>query len=330
MTARAAVPARRRALIVLIVCALSAVYLWLALHQMDLAALRRAVSELSVPLAPVLLALALATLGARASRIALSLVRVKPVTAREAARSMMAGYFTSLILPQPAGELARIAVATRDLGVTAAAATAAIAVERVLDLTLALLLISLSTPFAAHTDTRLVRATQWLTPLALLGCLTLALATSAPTTCRALLHPLFAALPPRIERWARRHLEELLQALGALTTAHRIVRYLALTVAQTALWACCIAVSLWAAGIDPRPVPVILTTAIFTLALMLPSAPGYIGSLQLAYIVALVPLGVALPKAFAASLYLHVLFNGLLIVLGFSVFGKSIINRDVI
>ena len=54
----------------------------------------------------------------------------------------------------------------------------------------------------------------------------------------------------------------------------------------------------------------------FSLAMLLPAAPGYIGSMQLAYIVALAALGVSLPQAFAASLYAHVLFNLFVLVTG--------------
>ena len=320
-------PAGRRAWVVVVVCLLSALYLWLALRSADLVALRRAIAQLSVPLIPVLLAAALATLWVRARRIALSLVRKPPVSTAQAARSMMAGYVTSLLLPQPAGELARLTVATRDLGVSPAAATASIAIERVLDLLLALLLVAAVTPFAPHTDPRLLGATRVLSALAALGCIALALAMGAPAACRALFEPIFALLPQHAAAWCRHHFDDLLRSLGQLSSAHRMLRYCLLSLAQTALWGCCIGVSLYAAGIAPGAVAVILTTALFTLALLLPSAPGYIGSLQLAYVAALVPLGVATPQAIAASLYLHVLFNALLIALGLAVFGRHWLSR---
>ncbi len=308
-------------------CLLSALYLWLTLRQINTGALVATLRQVSLPLIPLFLGLALLTLAARAARIALSLVREQPVSAWQASRSMMAGYFTNLILPQPAGEIARITVATRDLGVTPAAATAAIAIERVLDLMLALLLVAVAAPFAAHMDARLQRATQILTAAAVVAGALLALAMWAPNLCRWLCAPIFALLPAKISNWCRHHFEDLLQALTALTNAHRILRYLTLSVAQTALWGCCIAVSLWAVDIAPLPVPVVLTTALFTLALLLPAAPGYIGSVQLAYTVALVPLGISSEKAFAASLYLHLLFNGMLVVLGIALLGRSVAAR---
>lgn len=302
-----------------VVCALSAFYLWLTLRNMDGSALRLAASRLSWPLVPLFIVFALLTLWVRAARIALSLVRSRPVSTAEAARPMMAGYLTSLIVPQPAGEIARITTATRDLRVTPAAATASVAIERVLDLLIALLMVALASPFAAHTDARLAGAMRVLTILAVIGTLLLALAVIAPQRCRALLEPLFALAPQRVGDWCRHHFDDLLNALVTLTTAHRALRYGALALLQTALWAGCIAVSIWAAGIPPTPVAVTLTTALFLLALLLPAAPGYIGSMQLAYMGALVPLGVAAPQAFAASLYAHVLFNVLVLVVGVGV-----------
>lgn len=300
---------RRRTWMLLGVSALSLFYLWLALRNMDAAALRSAAANLNLALIPVFLLLALLTLVVRAQRIAVTLLRATPVTLREAARCMMAGYLTSLLLPQPAGEIARITVATRDLGVTPAAATASIAIERVLDLLIALLLVAVATPLATHTDPRLAGAMRVLSGVAAVGCALLILAALAPQRCRALVEPVFARLPSRPAHWCRHHFDDLLNALRTLTQAHRTLRYGLLALVQTALWGSCIAVSIAAAGITLTTVAVVLTTALFTLAMLLPAAPGYIGSLQLAYVVALVPLGVALPQAFAASLYAHVLFN---------------------
>lgn len=105
--------ASRRFGVLIVVCALSALYLWLALRNMDGAALRAAAAQLSLPLIPVFLAFAAVTLAVRAKRIAIGLVRERPVGLHEAARCMMGGYLTSLILPQPAGEIARITIADR-------------------------------------------------------------------------------------------------------------------------------------------------------------------------------------------------------------------------
>ena len=319
----------RRVFILLGVCALSGFYLWIALRNVDRDALAEAAGQLRLPLIPIFVSLVLLTLWVRATRIAISLVRDTPVTASEAARPMMAGYVTSLILPQPAGEIARLTTSTRDLGVSPAAATAAIAVERVLDLMLALLLIAVARPFASNTDPRLAGALGVLTIIAAVAAALLTLAMRAPQICRAICEPLFKALPQRIGDWCRHHFEDLLSALNTLTSAHRILRYALLTVLQTALWGSCVAVSLWAAGIPLTVVAVTLTTAMFTLALLLPAAPGYIGSMQLAYVGALVPLGIAQPQAFAASLYAHVLFNVLVLLVGTMILrrGRGIASR---
>lgn len=315
--------ASRRAVVLLVVSALSALYLWLVLRDMDGAALRTAASQLSLPLVPVFIALVAVTLLVRAQRIATGMVREQPVSLREAARCMMGGYLTSLVLPQPAGEITRITIATRDLGVSLAAATACIAIERVLDLLLALLLVAAAMPFATHTDPRLAGAMQVLAGVALLGTALLAFAALAPQRCRAVFEPVFRLLPDRFASWCLHQLDDLLNALQALAHGHRALRYAVLALAQTALWACCIATSIVAAGIELQPVAVLLTTAMFTLAMLLPAAPGYIGSMQLAYVVALVPLGVALPQAFAASLYAHLLFNLFVLVTAVAVLRKS-------
>lgn len=316
--------AGRRLLVLLLVCALSVFYLWLSLRSTDGAALREQTSRLRWPLIPVFVLCAALTLWARAARIALSLVRATPVSIGEAWRPMMAGYLTALLLPQPAGEIARISTATRDLRVTPAAAAASIAIERVLDLLIALIMVAAATPFAAHTDPRLAIAMRALSGFALLGTLLLTLAVVAPQRCRRLCEPLFTALPTRIGAWCSHHFDDLLNALQTLNTAHRALRYAALALLQTALWGSCIAVSLWAAGIDASPVAISLTTALFTLAMLLPAAPGYIGSMQLAYVTALVPLGVAQPQAFAASLFAHVLFNLFVLLTGIAVLRRPV------
>jgi hypothetical protein len=48
----------------------------------------------------------------------------------------------------------------------------------------------------------------------------------------------------------------------------------------------------------------------------LPSGPGYVGSIQLAFTLGLAPFGVAAGPAIAASVFYHVLVCGSLIVAG--------------
>ena len=64
--------------------------------------------------------------------------------------------------------------------------------------------------------------------------------------------------------------------------------------------------SLVAIGLDLRLSPAFVVLAATTFGITLPAAPGFLGTVQAAYVLALIPYGVSRADAFAASAVFHV------------------------
>ena len=61
--------------------------------------------------------------------------------------------------------------------------------------------------------------------------------------------------------------------------------------------------AVWAFGFAIRPGVALIVLAVLSLAITVPSTPGYIGPVQAAFVFALVPFGVSNELAFAASVF---------------------------
>jgi uncharacterized membrane protein YbhN (UPF0104 family) len=121
---------------------------------------------------------------------------------------------------------------------------------------------------------------------------------------------------PRLAEWLREHL--LRGSIGAQALRSRAVfaSATALSFVQLAFTCGCVALSFVACGISVSPTAVITVMVLATVGMSLPSAPGYVGSIQAAYVVGLAAYGVPAAEAVAASLFYHVLTCGTLLLAG--------------
>jgi glycosyltransferase 2 family protein len=107
-------------------------------------------------------------------------------------------------------------------------------------------------------------------------------------------------------------------AVGAVTLK-RPAAWAPLLVSSIAQWALmcgCIAVSCFALGLQTPPPAYAAVLGLTIVGMSLPSGPGYVGSIQLAFSLALAPFGVPTADAIAASLFYHLLVCGSLTVAG--------------
>src|SRR5262249_40423437 len=76
---------------------------------------------------------------------------------------------------------------------------------------------------------------------------------------------------------------------------------------QWALMWLCAWVAIWSVGIHTSWSASLLTVALINVAVSLPTSPGYVGSVQAAFVLALLSYAVEREVAIAASIYFHVL-----------------------
>ncbi|MGH7397128.1 MAG: lysylphosphatidylglycerol synthase transmembrane domain-containing protein [Candidatus Rokuibacteriota bacterium] len=217
-------------------------------------------------------------------------------------RALLIGYMGNNLLPLRAGELVRIYVASRH-GPRFWTTLATVVVERVLDglalgLIIAGLLLIVPVPGEIRWSIAIFLAVD-LIALAVLVAIAL-----APGVCRVLIETLFHRIG-----WLERRLLDL---LGTMTEGLRGVRTgrhaIPITLGSVAIWlllALSVLAAMRAAHLDLPLVASWTVLAFLGLGVSLPSSPGFVGVVQAATVLALALFAVPRTEALAFSLLMH-------------------------
>jgi len=291
--------------------ALTAFFLWLALRNVDLAAVGAALR--SARYGFLLPAALCSTAGycLRTARWGRLLAPVRRIPFRRLFPILMIGFATNNLLPARVGEFARAYLLGRREGVSRSMALATVVVERVCDgLTLIALMTATLLLFPLPVDDPRLRAVE-VSATAIFGAATVVLLGllffPAPllALARLVLRPLPRALAGRVEGL----LDSFLQGLKALRSARAVAGIAAISLAIWLLESAGVALVLRAFpfGLSQSEW---LAAAVFllvfvNLGIMIPSAPGYIGTYQFFATLALGAFGVAQSAAFGLAIVAH-------------------------
>ena len=122
------------------------------------------------------------------------------------------------------------------------------------------------------------------------------------------------------DQFVRKVLEQMRQiSMGFQVLRHPkiLIAVAANSLVQWLLMGGCILFSLWAFDIDVPPTAAAMVLAATIIGVSLPTSPGYVGNIQLAFALALLPYGVSREDAIAASIYYHILAYVSVVVTGF-------------
>jgi hypothetical protein len=281
--------------------------LWFALRQVELEDLRASLAGADWRIVPVFLIVLFAYYWLKAARWSRLLEPIKPLPTRQLFPPLMVGYGVSSILPLHLGEFARVLIVRADQSIPAAALLMSIAVERLLDLVTIPVLFAVAMLSGNDVPAGLVRAGYVVGSIGLFGILFAAAFVARAELVITLVARATAFLPAG---WSARLvalLEPAAHGAAALRDLRRMIVIVAITFLQWAMMWLCIWLSLRAVGISVSWSASMLTVALINVAVALPTSPGYVGSVQAAFVLALLPYGVGNDTAVAASIYFHVL-----------------------
>jgi len=293
--------------------AVTVLFGWLALRDVDLAEVQRSLARadwvvlltLSIP-AYVLL------LWVRALRWRHLTDPIRPMPLGALFRAMAVGFMANNIFPLRMGEVVRSWVLARETHTSAAAVFGTIVLERVLDVVALILLVVLVLVLrgGGGDDGALERGVLLLLPVALLPLAGLVMLKAMPERVLALGR--FVLRPaPRLAASAERLLIRFQEGLGALSGGTHLV-WLAIHTAS--IWllvsiipivAVFLALDLELGGPAEMVEAAWTTQAAVGVAVALPSAPGFFGLFHAACRFALVAFGIAPATAVAAGTLLH-------------------------
>jgi uncharacterized protein (TIRG00374 family) len=292
---------RRRFVRLAVGIALSAVALWLAMRRTSFDEVGTALAGIRWGWLPVMASLKLLVLVIKDIRWRVELEAMAgPRTLVGVFRAISLGYFGNVLLPFRLGELMRVGVLKRrNPEIDAGGALATIAAERALDGAVLSLMVAAALPFAHGVPTSEVHGTVLL--------LVVMLAVVAVSMLTPLHDLALRILPARGPAGIARRI---IDALSRGTAVLRRPRYLGLAALLTALSWLAETVAVWAAA-RALDLPLdfaaaLVVTLLLSVALMIPAAPGQVGTHQALTALFVVPFGVSEAGAISLSIVLQV------------------------
>ena len=309
-------PAARHALVALVGIALSVIFLLFALRGVRWSEAAEALRGVNYWYCLLVIVTYLATFWIKSLRLAYLLTPVRATTARDVLPAFCAGNLGNLVFPAYLGEAARVGLLARELRLSAFSLISALIVERLCDFFTLLALIGVVMVLLGSLDSDLQHVAQVIGILALLT--TLAVIVLLITADR---------LPPgwrqpsaskgaRLRSAFIHALDHAVAGFKAISNPRLIASAVIVSILSWAVMGLCTYSAFLAFGIDVPIHAAFVVILLVSAAMTLPSAPGWIGAVQLGFTLGLAPYGVPVAEAFAASLVFHATIYATALIIG--------------
>jgi uncharacterized protein (TIRG00374 family) len=306
---------RRVALIVLgLLC--STGFLWLAIRDVDGSLVVTSLKSARLGWAPLFVASLVAFCWAKAARWGLLLGVTTVSASGRLLAPVVIGYAGTTLMPMQLGELVRAYVAGRQLNLPIGAILGSIAVERLLDVLALVAILGLVIASGSQLDPRLAKTGALVAASGILLIGLVAHFAARPLVWRENVRRMLGHASIRLRTRVDAQLQQLHAGVAMLAKPSSYLAVVVMTSMQWLAMLCCAWISLKAVGLAlPASAP-LLVLATTILGMSLPAGPGYVGTIQLAYILALRPFDVEPSIAIAASLFYHTLLCVPLLIWG--------------
>lgn len=242
---------------------------------------------------------------------------IAPMTRSTMFRATAIGFMVNNLLPLRIGEIARSWYLARETGTSATSVLGSVAIERVIDVVMLLVLVMIGLAVAGSDSDEaslLAKGAVLLVPLGLAPLAGLVLLRIRPEWVVGVVRFFARPLPDRIGDTIERVLRRFANGLGALRGGRHL---LWIVLHSMTIWLVLSAIPMMASmaafGIDlGSPIETLVLSwvvlAVVGVAVALPSAPGFVGPYQLAFKAILVRLGVDPATALAVGLLVWFVF----------------------
>ena len=297
----------RRVLAVVASVALSVVCLYVAMRGTDLRAIGSTLAAAHLGFIAPLLAAQVLFYTLKAFRWKLLLEPACVVRARRLAAPMMIGFMGNNLLPARLGELIRMHLGARLLRISHSQVLATLILERLFDFIAVLALFAVGVATLPDVPRSLVSAayiSAMVSGIAIAG--TFAFVAWTSQTLK-LVGRATRILPASLGAGIVRQLELGASGMAALRRPRLLAAIVTTSVLQWFLMAFCIFLSFRAVEIPAPLAAAFIVLAATVFGVMVPAAPGFFGTLHLAFVLALTPFHVAENKAMAAAVFYHII-----------------------
>jgi uncharacterized protein (TIRG00374 family) len=292
-----------------------AFFLYLALHNADWPRLLAALGQAHAGYIALGLVSMLAYYGLKALRWRYLIQPFANARTEQLLAPVLAGLAGNYVLPH-AGEIARAILAGRLVNAPASALLASIAIERIFDFVVVLVIALAVLVPLGNLASDIATACYVAAAFSAVMLAFVAVFLLRTEACLRVMSRLLALGPERLARRVLSWLRAAGAGLEAIATPRLFLPVILLSAAQWLVITATIACGLLAVGAPltlPGAVSVLLLNVI---GLTLPSAPGHVGTIQLTFSVGLAPFGVPRDVALAASFVYNALMVLPTLVLG--------------
>jgi uncharacterized protein (TIRG00374 family) len=272
--------------------AISAVCVWLSMRDVHLAEVWNALRRANYFGFVGVMVVTLLGFWLRAIRWRSLISSPKRISTDSLFSATMIGFMANNVLPFRLGEFVRPWALSRREHLSKTTLLATIVVERAIDMLTLLAILGLALlvfPLRGDTDAgRMVQAGAGLL-LALSVVLTLFVVVleRQPKFAHAVIGRCTAFLPAGLRDRVARSLDHFLEGLSLFRDVKRLIWVFALSFAMFLIFSLGLTISMWALGIDVAWYGGLIMLVITAIGIMVPAAPGYIGTLNLACIAGL-------------------------------------------
>jgi uncharacterized protein (TIRG00374 family) len=287
----------KRALKLGIAVAVSAVCVWISMKDVRLGEVMSALGHANYLGFVAAMALTIFGFWVRAVRWRSLIVSTRRLGTGSLFSATMIGFMANNVLPFRLGEFVRPWALARREGMSKTTLLATIVVERAVDMLTLLGILGISLlvhPFSEATEGgRMVKAGAGLMLVLCFG-LTFAviLLESQPALARRVIAGMTAPLPARLRERVASMVGHFLEGLGLFRDLPRLLWVFLLSFAMFGVYALALAISMASLGIDVPWYAGLTMLVITAIGIMVPAAPGYIGTLNLACVAGLALFGV--------------------------------------
>ena len=289
---------------------------WLALRKMDWPALFGVLQAVDTRwIVPFLAALA-GFCWFKSARWGVLLSPDERLATSRLLPAVVVGYAATTLMPMQMGEFVRAYVAAKNLSIRMATALTSIVVERLLDVIVLAGVLVIVLFSGVRMSSGLGQAGLWMTAIALAGLALAAAGLRFPQFVRRSVDVLLRRVPARAAASLR---DQMAAAASGLAAISAPTAYSTIIFFSAMQWTCmlgCAWLSLLAVGLDLPPTAAMAVLATTLIGMSLPAGPGYVGTIQFAFVVALTPFGVSKEAAVAASLFYHIFLCAPLLLWG--------------
>jgi uncharacterized protein (TIRG00374 family) len=272
--------------------AISIVCLWLAMREVRPAEVMNALRRADYRGFLVVMAITLVGFWIRAFRWRWLLSTPRPIPLGSLYSATMIGFMANNLLPFRLGEFVRAWALGRREGLSKTTVFATVVVERVIDMITLLAIFGVSLllhPIASTTEAGRLTNAGATTLLVLCAALTLFLVVveRSPRLMRLIVARIASWAPERLRQRAVNAIGQFIEGLALFRDVPRLLWVLALSFVMFLAIAFSMQVSMGALGISVPWYGGLIMLVITAIGIMVPAAPGYIGTLQFACVAGL-------------------------------------------